>query len=507
MCPYLRMKTHSINTAAARLKSLYKVAIIALPLLCILSPSLALATGVFTLNAYGPNNVVTGNDIYIQETPVVTVDTGTYAYYYVDGLPAGATASWPYIYDATTGTHNCCPNLSTNPPTSTNVAYRPSTAQLLKINVPSTVPTGTYNLTLRLVSGGITQTLPWALNVNPVPGPLTTQVISSIPPIPSLFTWQSNMTTYAQKFCNSATITSQGTSESNVWYYDGIRVYFQITYYTGDPTWKTCAGYVESVYEPYVLSVNGGVPGYRVFPHGLYQAYIRNDSDVNAETAALDLATHSAYAGSGGGVSFGVQGLQRETAYLIHAYRIAGLLGSPNPVLYARSVNFVLGMIDQMFVSNTDPYLKPFMVGLMMEALIQYYQDPQAPVLNDPRVPPAIKTAADGLWNRALMPDPLDPTGKSQTFYYQSSDSPSVPSPDLNLLIAPAYAWLYKMTGNPVYQQEGDALFQDGVNYACLSCDGKHFSQNYRWSFDYVNWRLHPNITPPTPPTSLQIIP
>ena len=244
------------------------------------------------------------------------------------------------------------------------------------------------------------------------------------------------------------------------------------------------------------------MPGYFVFPHGLYQAYLRNKNNTNAKAAALDLATQSAYAQVAGGVNDTIDDVPlRETAFLVSAYRIAGYLGSPNPDLYARAVNFLLGAIDQEFVSNTTTYHKPFMTGLAMEALIQYYGDS-----NDPRIPPAIKAAADWLWANATMPDPNDPTGKSTTFYYQSSDNPLVASPDLNLLIAPAYAWLYKLTGNPVYQQEGDALFQDGVTYACLKCDGKHFSQNYRWSFDYVNWRTNPNITPPAAPTSLKVI-
>ena len=466
MNSHYRMTIHDATTGIARVKTLFKAAQIVFPSLCVLCPSLALATGAFTLSAYGPNNVVVGNDLYIQETPQVTVDTATYAFYYVDGLPAGATASWPNILSY------CCATA----PTNLNRAYRPSMPELLKINVPSTVNPATYNLTLRLESGGITQTLPYTMTVKPVPRPLPKQVISSIHPIPSLSTWEDNMKTYGHKLCNSATITSLGTWDGNVWFYDGIRVYYQIADYTGDPTWNTCAGYVESVYKPYVLK--GGTPGWRIFPHGLYQAFLRNNKDMDAKNAAIALGTNSAYAKKGGGVSFGVTGLQRETSFLISAYRIAGLLGSPQPTLYAQSVNFVLGMIDQMFVSNTDPYLKPFMVGLMMEALIEYYEETK-----DPRVPPAIKAAADGLWTRAWIPD-------GNGFYYESTN-PTKAAPDLNLLIAPAYAWLYKQTGSPVYQQRGDLIFQGGVKSAWL-VQGKQFIQNYRWSFDYVKWRLHP---------------
>jgi hypothetical protein len=61
-------------------------------------------------------------------------------------------------------------------------------------------------------------------------------------------------------------------------------------------------------------------------------------------------------------------------------------------------------------------------------------------------------------------------------------------APDLNLLIAPAYAWLYSRTGDTTYRDRGDQIFAGGVKGAWL--DGsKVFNQNYMWSFDYVKWR------------------
>ena len=486
-----RIGINSVNTAIASQKLFLTAASIVFTLLLIACPTIASAYE-FSFSAYGPNRVVTGHNLYVEEVSAVTDITGitdgsgrAYILYFVDGLPAGATASWPLIQAS------CC---------GTNRGWGPANT-LLQINVPSTVPVGTYNLTLRVQSGGVTHQIPYTMAVDAVPGPLPKQVISSIPPIPALSTWQTNMTSIGKTLCNSASIISQGTWNGNIWFYDGIRVYYQIADYTGDSSWNACAGYVESVYKPYVLNTPG-VPGYYVFPHGLYQAYLRNNNDTDAKTAAIDLATQSAFSGKGGGVNDTTDDTPlRETAFLVSAYRIAGYLGSPNPTLYARAVDYLLGAFDQEFVSQTNSFHKPFMTGLAMEALIQYYMDS-----NDPRVPPAIKAAVDWLWANATMPDPLDPTGKSTTFYYENTDSPLSPSPDLNLLIAPAYAWLYKITGNPIYQQEGDALFQDGVTYACASCDGKHFSQNYRWSFDYVNWRSHPDITPPSPPMSLRVI-
>ena len=174
MCSYLRMKIRSAVIAAARIKTLLKAANIVFPLLCIACPSVATATGAFTLGAYGPNNVVVGNDIYIKEVLAMTASPQDYTFYFVDGLPTGATASWPELFSG------CCATAA-NP----NRGYRPDQPIMLKINVPATVTPNTYNLTLRVQAGGVTQTFPYRLTVNPVPAALPTQVISSIPPIPS----------------------------------------------------------------------------------------------------------------------------------------------------------------------------------------------------------------------------------------------------------------------------------------------------------------------------------
>jgi hypothetical protein len=62
----------------------------------------------------------------------------------------------------------------------------------------------------------------------------------------------------------------------------------------------------------------------------------------------------------------------------------------------------------------------------------------------------------------------------------------------LNLLIAPIYAWLYQQTGQKQYQLEGDTIWNAGVTGppgSGIGWSGKNFSQQYRWSFDYVKWR------------------
>jgi hypothetical protein len=86
----------------------------------------------------------------------------------------------------------------------------------------------------------------------------------------------------------------------------------------------------------------------------------------------------------------------------------------------------------------------------------------------------------DECWKRAWIEE-------HQAFFYRA-DNPTGAAPGLNLLVAPAFAWVYLQTGDITYRDRGDKVFAGGVRGAYLD-GGKQFSQNYRWSFDYVKWR------------------
>lgn len=309
------------------------------------------------------------------------------------------------------------------------------------------------------------------------------------PPIPQRQGWEAHMLQQGAGFCNQADINAAIGSggvvtEANVWYYDGTRVYDQIAAYTGDPSWYTCAGYVNQAYRSWVLAVSAGahwpvgaLNGWRIFPRGLLYDYQRT-GDSNSRDAVIRLAQNSAFAGAGGapGCEY-----SRETAYLIDAYLASEDVGQPRDPLLATAVNYALGHIDQWFVSKTCSDLQPFMVGLTMEALIGYYEK-----TGDVRIPTQIRLAADGLWSAAWVP-------ASSSFYEESTGDQTAGAPILNLLIAPAYAWLWQKTGAAKYLQRGDQVFAGGVLYTDF-WTGKQFSQNYRWSFDYVKWRsANPN--------------
>lgn len=298
--------------------------------------------------------------------------------------------------------------------------------------------------------------------------------------VPGAAAWEARMKMQGRRFCDRQEINNLSTWEGGVWYYDGIRVYYQIAEYTGDPFWRSCAEYVKEVYLKYITESAGRVGGWRVFPHGLYLDYHLTGDEASREGVIL-LATKSPFAEQGGGAA---HELSRETAYLIHAYLLSGKLQAPTNRKLQVAVDNALGHIDQWFVSKSAEYVNPFMAGLTMEALISYYEE-----TGDPRVPDAVRTAADWLFREAWQPS-------ERAFKYvicRDNSQGKCPadeadSVELNLLIAPAYAWLYKITGDPKYREQGDEIFLGGVSGAKVA-GGKQFSQNYRWSFDYIKWR------------------
>ena len=124
------------------------------------------------------------------------------------------------------------------------------------------------------------------------------------------------------------------------------------------------------------------------------------------------------------------------------------------------------------------------MAGLTVTALIEYSQEHP----DDPRILPSIEQALEQLWQWAWIPE-------ARSFWINNGPGRDLThgSPDLNQLIAPGYAWLYAQTGEEVWKDRAVAIFNGGVTRACTGCDGKHFSQQYRDSFETVRWLTTPS--------------
>jgi hypothetical protein len=429
----------------------------------------------YRLDTNGANAVYEGYDLYIGISAVLL--GGNTAHLTFDApavLPAGATFHVICTYNTSISNEQAdsywdslgrqwCYN-GNNSSVSNPVTVR--------VRTSPTTPLGQYSVTIRTEAGGIERDAIVGFTVLGVPQPPVRQA-APIPPIPGVATWQQNMTSLGQKWCNPFETMAFGY-EPQIWYYDGGRTYFQLSDYSNNPSqWTPCAVNIVNQYRDFVLGA-ASVPGWRVFPHGLAMNYWRT-GDPSSRNAVMALANKSAYAASSGSVNIA---LIRETAYLIEALTLAERLGAVHDPHLDRAVAFGLGHFNQLFSggNNTALFDQPAFDGLMAEALIEYYE-----FSHDPRIPDAIRQMLDWVWANGWNTN-------TQQMVYNLLDVPANHTTDLNSLIAPAYAWYWALTGNQIYQQRGDELFA-AVMALDISYSGKIFNQNYRWTFDYVNWR------------------
>jgi len=261
-----------------------------------------------------------------------------------------------------------------------------------------------------------------------------------------------------------------------VTYYDAIRVFQNLGELTGEDFSKEEASAIRAYRDRYVLPNNGGTSGYWSFTDGLTQHALRT-GDAESRRAVILIAKNAAYHNDlTNPLSTVDSAFSREVAYAILAKMNSERLGEPRSPRLKLLLEHALGHYDQCFVSKTTKNVTPFMAGLTATALIRYYDQ----IEKDKRILPALKTGADWLWDNAWR-------DKEQGFYYDT-DSQTVGTPDLNMLILPLYAWTYKMGGKPKYRLErAQAIFDGGVKGAWL--DGpKQFNQNYYRGPEALKW-------------------
>jgi hypothetical protein len=136
------------------------------------------------------------------------------------------------------------------------------------------------------------------------------------------------------------------------------------------------------------------------------------------------------------------------------------------------------------FASGTDfegkAVDKPFMNGLVNEALINYYEQVEA----DPRIVPFIKANLDYMWANEW-----DATAKAFQYVDKNVTSGDTddPAPDLNGLIGTGFGFVYQHTGDATYLSRGDQVFAGGVEGAWLT-GSKQFNQEYAYSLNYLGY-------------------
>ncbi len=357
---------------------------------------------------------------------------------------------------------------------------------------------------------------------------------------PPLFDqWESNMTEWGNHWGQYLTdlYPDQGTfNEQNMTYYDGQRVFYQIAEYTGQQElWYDYAQEAKRIYLNYVANrinnwsgLDYSIPGYRRFSHGLYMDWVRvNSPDImesiikirdnpafsNPEQWGYDNPNQTWYWSN----------YSREVAYALSSHIMAERAGNPrNEIRVPIFIDMALNHINEWVTGSrgnpdSDTHrFAPFMAGLTAEALIDYYKWEIEQGHNpDNTIPDALKQLADYMWTATVYDgvnqgEPMwiadiggtgyphnDQGGTGVgAFRYEDRENPisaidgtELLSPELNLLIAPLYAWVFKHFGDITYIERGDLIWEGGVDLSNVGWNTKIYNQNYRWSFDYIKWR------------------
>jgi len=297
--------------------------------------------------------------------------------------------------------------------------------------------------------------------------------------------FDAHMIQYGQQHCNHIKehIYDDGDHLNDV-YYDAARVYFQIADYTGVSAWNDCAQASEWIYrDNYIKSAGGNVAGYWNFGRGLRLDYQRT-ADSQSLTALDQLRDISSWCS---GSAYSTQhlpenGTSRENAYCLMTNAEEAVLGRPAPRLEQYRTN-AKGHVNQWL---TGTPMQPFMAALVAEALIEANE-----VVPAPETVPYVSNICHTAWAS------WDSNRKWFNYIgWNGSDDLR----DLNLLIAPMYAWAFKQTGDNWYAARFDEIFASGVDGAYLGGgNGKIFNQNYRWSIQGLDWRYSAASPTPTP--------
>ncbi len=285
--------------------------------------------------------------------------------------------------------------------------------------------------------------------------------------------WEDNMKNFGASYCDQAAILERSTDDGGLWNFDGLRAYHNIASVTGDSMWLVCAGYVRQVYREYVLKNDGVIPGRRVFPAGLLMDW-RVTGDEQSKRAVVLLAKNSVFSFYGGNadIQFSV-----ETANLINAYLASEEVGQPQSTNVPVAVAFALGHLER-WQQGISGDFEPYAVALTLDALINWHIQTR-----DPRIPPALKAAADWLWSNYWNPTTKSfPAIVCQLGSKNPDCQANYTGADTNLLFAPAYAWIGKQSGDEIEKDRAKQLFTGGIEGGFLERP-KQFAQSYSLIF------------------------
>jgi len=309
-------------------------------------------------------------------------------------------------------------------------------------------------------------------------------------------------------FITSAGLASDTAIAST--YYDGQLGAFKLAdHYGVTSPYYSWATNLRTAYRNYGHANTAGahfsVPGYWAFGGGMAEAYTRL-GDAQSLADLQDLCTYAAYHNSNNpGTLPGTTAdheLCREWSYRMLNYlalrSVASLSAGQTTVLGTTYTDLLKIAGD--WTGHTATYMRPFMVSLVCHALIDFY-DAVATAPQKATIRSTITALCDLMVEDCYLPD-----DSAMTYSDRDLGVPEdlLPAWDLNMLIAPAFAWVWSKTSTTSYKTVAEDLFQ-GSFQAYLGYQanplGKQINQQIVWGTKAFEW-LGDEVAPGAQPGS-----
>jgi len=296
---------------------------------------------------------------------------------------------------------------------------------------------------------------------------------------PNWFLYDQRIGQKAQEYKNRWSSGNDGDKLAAT-YYDAALGFEYISRRLGDPSLTNTALAAAQYYSSnYVVPAGGVVPGNWIFTDGLRKFGFGSTVNLLAQNGSYCM-TNVAHE-----PLYNV-GLSREVAYCLKAMLNAQAMGyTVNQDRLFQHISAAQSHLEQWASGVGIPYLRPFMVGLTANSVIRYH-DTIAPLGIRERLQAVATKMKNELWIES-----------ARAFKYTDRVTPEggeEPAPDLNLLIAPMYAWL----GD---REFAGKIFNGGVEGAYLGNIGnmKQFNQNVAFVPEFEQWIAAVATPSPTP--------
>lgn len=269
-------------------------------------------------------------------------------------------------------------------------------------------------------------------------------------------------------------------------YYDRALAWYAAWWRTGDARYLE-RGHADALAyrDDYVLANNGEVPPRWVFTEGLAVHYILTGEQASADAVAM-MAKRLSDVGWIDNMMTTQYQDGRIQGRAVLAQLVAKEIGAPSlkdwDAELSRGIDNLLewyqasGGDGSWDMASYCGGQANFQVShALLEVLIRYHDL----VTPDSRIPAVVKNSLDYMWQY------WDASADAFPYNTVSCDvGNSDPAPDLNLLIVWPFGWYYQVSGNSVYRDRGDAVFQGGLDNTYWN-GHKQFNQSFMRSWRY----------------------